>query len=103
MIFIRTNCTLFYNDEQRLSKKGKPLINKVKSGSILKATCVHLQLLKYPILMQCIIIGIVGVGRISTEMKRNLKTSLKSKLQTLENNRLLEERQEEVHINNRKP
>ncbi len=88
---------LFYNDEQQIVKTGKPLINKEEIGFDIEGNQRTIATTKVPYFdADGNIIGIVGVGRDITEMKEFENILKKQAADLQENNRLLEERQEEV-------
>jgi PAS domain S-box-containing protein len=88
---------LYFNDEQKIIKSGKPLINKEEIGFDVEGNQRIIATTKVPFFnADGKVAGIVGVGRDITEMKE-FEDILKNQATDLqENNRLLEERQEEV-------
>ncbi len=89
--------TVFYNDEQKIIKSGKSIINKQEIGFDTKGNQLTMSTTKVPFFdAQGRVAGIVGVGRDITDLVEN-----QQKLKTLavdlqEKNNLLSERQEEI-------
>jgi PAS domain S-box-containing protein len=88
---------LYYDDEQKIIKSGKPLINKEEIGFDAEGNQRTIATTKVPFFnADGKVAGIVGVGRDITEMKEFEDILRKQASDLQENNRLLEERQEEV-------
>lgn len=87
----------FYKDEQEILKSGKSLINCEEPGINENGDSIWVSTTKVPLYDQNNkIIGIVGIGRDITELKKT-EDSLKKQAEELgEINTLLEERQEEL-------
>ncbi len=87
----------YFDDEQRIMKEGKPMVNKEERGLNLQGNEIVVATTKIPIRdSNNSVIGIIGIGRdISSqkEVERELKENA-SKL--MEKNALLEEHQEEI-------
>ena len=87
----------FYNDEQRVIKSKKPLINREEAGLDSEGNQMILYTSKVPFYdADGNIAGIVGVGRDITELKQFEEILKKQTLDLTEKNNLLEERQEEI-------
>ncbi|MBN1181980.1 MAG: PAS domain-containing protein [Bacteroidales bacterium] len=87
----------FYSDEQEIIKTGKPLINHEEPVKDSNGNDLWLSTTKVPLLDENgKIVGIIGVGRDITALKKT-EESLKFQTSELsEINTLLEERQEEI-------
>jgi len=88
---------LFFDDEQKVIKTKKPLINKEEIGLDSEGKQLILFTTKVPFFdADGNVSGIVGVGRDITELKK-YEEALKAQTSALtEKNKLLEERQEEI-------
>ena len=87
----------FYSDEQEIIKTGKPLINHEEPVKDIHGNDIWLSTTKVPMMDDAgKIVGIIGVGRDISELKKT-EESLKFQTSELsEINTLLEERQEEI-------
>ncbi len=88
---------LFYEDEKKVIKTGKAIINKEEIGFDLEGNERVISTTKVPYYdAEGRIVGIVGVGRDITEMNKFQEKLKKQTADLQENNQLLEERQEEI-------
>jgi len=87
----------FFDDEVRIMETGTPLLNFEEPGLDEQGNRIIMSTTKVPLYgPQGDIIGLVGIGRDITRMKR-IEIQLRKKSEDLQEiNRLLEERQEEV-------
>ena len=87
----------YFDDEQRIMREGKPMINKEERGLDLQGNEIVVATTKIPIRdSNNSVIGIIGIGRdISSqkEVERELKENAE---QLMEANTMLEEHQEEI-------
>jgi len=89
--------SVFYEDEQKVLKSGKPLINKQEIGFDQKGNQRTISTTKVPYYdAKGNIAGIVGVGRDITELVAYQHKLTDQATDLREKNKLLEERQEEI-------
>ncbi len=87
----------YYNDEQRIMKSGKPMINKEEIGLDTEGNNIVVSTSKIPIRdTRNNVIGVIGIGRDISKQKK-VEQQLKENSEQLQDaNALLEERQEEI-------
>lgn len=87
----------YYDDEQRIMKSGKPMINKEEVGLDMEGNDIVVSTTKIPIRDSSNhVVGIIGIGRDIT-MQKEVEQKLKENSEQLkEANTLLEERQEQI-------
>jgi PAS domain S-box-containing protein len=87
----------YYNDEQRIMKSGKPMINKEETSLDMEGNDIVISTTKIPIRDKSNhVVGIIGIGRDITLQKEVEQKLKENSEQIKEANTLLEERQEEI-------
>jgi PAS domain S-box-containing protein len=87
----------FFDDEQRIMKEGKPMINKEERGLDMNGNEIIVSTTKIPIRDNSNqIIGIIGLGRDISSQKNTERALQENTEKLMEVNALLEERHEEI-------
>ncbi len=87
----------FFDDEQRIMKEGKPMINKEERGLDMNGNEIIVSTTKIPIRdTSNQIIGIIGLGRDISSQKNTERALQENTEKLMEVNALLEERHEEI-------